>query len=174
MEPNIATPAPSRKGLYIGIVVVLVLVVAGWMIMRGSAGPLGGIVPGADVDRNLDGSTTYSNDEGTVTVGGNTLPSNWPSDAPAYPNGTILYSGSTNPQTGTSGAAVSFSTQDSVAEITTFYQKELASQGWAIEQTATMGTATVLSATKDTRRMGVYIADAGETRTVTVGIELAQ
>lgn len=174
MEPNMQPTAPSSRKLYIGIAIVLVIVIGGWLFMRGGAGMMGAAIPGVGVDRNLDGSTTYSNNEGTVTVGGNKLPDTWPSDAPAYPNASIQYSGSSNPQTGAVGAAVVFATNDSVSAITEFYKRELAAQGWTIEQTANMGTATVIAASKDTRRIGVYIADAGDTRSVTVGIELPQ
>lgn len=142
--------------------------------MRG-ASPLSGTLPGGvDMDRNLDGSTTYSNEEGSVTVGGNRLPDNWPSDAPTYANAAIQYSGSTNPQTGAPGSAVVFNTQDSLTAITDFYKRELAAKGWTISQTANVGGATVIAATKDSRTFGVYIVDAGENRTVTVGIELPQ
>lgn len=171
MDPNTQAPS-SRKGLYIAIAVVAVIIV-GWLLTRGGLGMLGAPA-GVGVDRHLDGSTTYSNNEGSVTVGSNKLPDTWPSDAPAYPNGTIQYSGSSNPQTGATGAAVVFETQDSAPVIADFYKKELAAKGWAIEQTANMGAGTVIAAKKDSRTFGLYIADAGASRSVTVGIELPQ
>src|SRR3989338_5990767 len=130
---------------------------------------------GVDVDKNTDGSTsyTYTNEQGTATVGSNKLPENWPSDAPKYSNATIQYSGSTNPQTGQAGAAVVFMTSDSVQKVVDFYKKELASNGWTIEQTATVGPSTVLAGKKGDRTIGVYIVDGGNGQTsVTVGIGL--
>lgn len=162
----------SKKGLYIVIVVVLVLIAL--YLMRGSFG-LVGAPEGVDVDRNLDGSATYTNDQGTVTTGSNTLPDDWPSDAPKYPNANIQYSGSSNPQTGEQGVAVAFFTTDAVQTVMDYYKKELASNGWKVEQTATVGLNTVLSATKDTRTFGVYIADVGNGQTtVTVGIGISK
>src|SRR3989338_6672852 len=87
----------SNKGLYIGIAVVAIIIIIGWG-MKSSVRSMTGV----DIDRNMDGSATYSNEQGSVTVGGNKLPDNWPSDAPAYKNATIQYSGTSNPQTGRS------------------------------------------------------------------------
>src|SRR3989344_2958778 len=151
MEPDtqvVQEKKPSKKLLYIVIGVVVVLII-GW-VAKSSMRSLTGV----DVDTRMDGSTTYSNDEGTVTVGGNKLPDNWPSDAPKYQNADIQYSGSSNPQ-----------------EVVDFYKKELTSNGWTIEQTATIGASTILSAKKNERTFGVYIADSGDGKvSVTVGI----
>ena len=160
--------AKSKKGLYIvgGVVVVLLIV---WFAKASFMNAIPGT--GVNVDRNLDGSATYKTDEGEVTVGTNKLPDNWPSDAPKYPNATIQYSGSSNPQTGEEGAAVMFTTSDKVQAVVDFYKRDLTSNGWVIEQTANVGGSTVLSAKKDTRTFGVYIVDAGDGQvSVTVGI----
>jgi hypothetical protein len=163
----------SRKGLYvvIGIVVVIVIIV---LVSRSSSRVMNGVnINGANVSQGLDGSATYSNSEGTVTVGTNKLPDNWPSDVPAYSNATIQYSGSSNPQTGEKGSAVAFTTSDSAQKVADFYKKELASKGWTIEQNAAVGASTMLSAKKDTRTLGVYIVDAGNGQVaVTVGISM--
>ena len=157
----------SKKLIYIvtGIVVILLI---GWFA-KGSIRSIMGV----DVDRNLDGSATYSDGDTTVTVGTNKLSDNWPSDAPKYPNAAIQYSGSSNPQTGEEGAAIVFTTSDKVQAVADFYKRELASNGWVIEQTANIGGSTVLSAKKDTRTIGVYIADAGGGQvSVTVSIAI--
>ncbi len=164
------TGGGSKKGLY--IVIVILVILAALYFLRGSFGMMGAPY-GTDINRNLDGSATYSNDEGTVTVGSNRLPENWPSDAPTYSNATIQYSGSSNPQTGAKGSAVVFTTFDSVQNVVDFYRRELVSNGWTVEQTATIGASTVLAARKDTRTLGVYIAEAGNGQvSVTVGIEM--
>lgn len=171
MEPENQEEAKSKKGLYIviGIVVILLIIVVS---RRSPYGMMGGVnVNGVNIDRNLDGSATYSNKEGTVTVGNNTLPDNWPSDAPKYGNAKIQYSGSSNPQTGEKGAAVMFLTSDSAQSVVDFYKRELASNGWTVEQSANMGASTVLAAKKDTRTFGVYITDTGNGQvSVTIGI----
>jgi hypothetical protein len=127
---------------------------------------------GVDADRNMDGSTTYSNGEGSVTVGGASMPDNWPSDAPQNVAGAqIQYAGSSNPQTGEEGAAVSYTAQGSATAVADYYKRELQSKGWAMAGTANMNGATVVSATKDTRSFGAYILDNGNgSVTVTAGL----
>lgn len=168
MEPENINAPKSKKGLYIAIAVIVILAL--FFIMKKS----GGLVPGTDIDKNMDGSTTYSNEEGTMTVGGGSLPDNWPSDAPKYGNADIQYSGTNNPQTGEEGLAVVFLTSDKLQTVVDFYKREFASKGWTIEQTATMGASTIISAKKDKRTFGVYIVDAGDGQvSVTVGVTTA-
>ncbi|MEK7156552.1 MAG: hypothetical protein AAB790_01970 [Patescibacteria group bacterium] len=172
-EGNTPSASGSNKMWYIiGGIVILALV--GWFLMRG-AGSLIGAASGVDVDQGADGSATYSNAEGSVTVGtGASMPANWPSDAPAnYSGATIAYSGTSNPQTGQSGSAVSYTVRASAQSVADYYKQQLASAGWTIESTANMAGATVLAARKDSRTIGAYITDAGDgTVSVVVGIEL--
>jgi len=173
--PEGNTPPASgsnNKMLYIiGAVVVVLLL--GWVLTREMPGA-GGEMAGVDTDRNIDGSTTYSNDEGTVTVGGSSMPENWPTDAPAnYAGASIQYSGTSNPQTGEAGSAIVYSVSASAQAVTDYYRSGLQSKGWTLDNTANVGGATVLSASKGDRHMGIYIADTGNGMvTVTAGIEL--
>lgn len=163
----------SKKWLYIGLA-VLVLIILGFMFM-GRGGPGSAyFVPGADVDRNLDGSTTYTTEDGSVTVGGGaSMPDNWPSDAPAaYSGAQILYSGSTNPTTGAAGSAVAYTTTASVQSVVEYYNSRLKAEGWTITASADAGGMKVITATKDTRTFGAYIGSDGTTTSVTAGIEL--
>ncbi|OGG55693.1 hypothetical protein A3D71_02110 [Candidatus Kaiserbacteria bacterium RIFCSPHIGHO2_02_FULL_55_20] len=174
--PEGNTPSTSGSGnkmwYIIGGIVILALI--GWFLMRG-AGSLIGAASGVDVDRGANGATTYSNEEGSVTVGsGASMPSNWPSDAPAnFAGANIVYSGTSNPQTGQTGSAVSYTVNASAASVADYYKQQLAAQGWTIQSTANMAGATVVAATKDTRTMGVYITDTADGNvSVVVGIEL--
>ena len=156
----------------IGGIVVLALV--GWFLMRG-AGSIMGAATGVDVDRNAGGSMTYSNEEGTVTVGtAASMPANWPSDAPAnYAGAAIVYSGTSNPQTGQAGSAVSYTVRASASSVADYYKQQLSSSGWTIESTASMADATIIAAKKDTRTIGIYITDAGDgSVSVVVGMEM--
>lgn len=148
---------------------IIVLALIGWFFTRNAAE-----VAGVDTDQNSNGSTTYSNEQGSVTVGGNTMPSNWPSDAPDnYSGATIQYSGTSNPQTGKAGSAAVYSVKATPQAIVDHYKAELESNGWKVATTANIAGATVLSATKDTRTFGAYIVDTGDgAASVTVGIEL--
>ena len=169
-EGNTPSASGSNKMWYIiGGIVILALV--GWFLMRG-AGSLLGAASGVDVDQQ-GGATTYSNEEGSVTVGtAASMPANWPSDAPAnYSGAAIVYSGTSNPQTGQSGSAVSYTVRASASSVADYYKQQLASAGWAIQGTANVAGAMVISATKDTRTIGAYITDTGNGEvSVVVGI----
>lgn len=175
MDETTQVAAPSnKKWIWIGLG-ILVLIGLALIGFRGSGIGSAYFAPGADVDRNLDGSTTYSNNDGSVTVGsGASMPANWPSDAPtAYSGATILYSGATNPTTGESGSAVAYTTSASVASVVEYYDARLKAEGWTIVSSAQAAGAHVISATKDTRAIGVYImADGQGTTSVTAGVQL--
>ena len=169
----------NKKWLYIVIGVVVVLLLGGMFFGVGGRGTGPGSAyfapEGVDVDRNMDGSTTYSSEEGSVTVGqGASMPTNWPSDAPtAYTGAQIMYSGSTNPQTGEAGSAVVYQTSASAASVVEYYTARLKAEGWTIEASAEMAGTRVISAKKDSRTIGVYIQDAGNgTTNVTAGVQL--
>lgn len=155
----------NKTWLIIGGAVVLLLLV--WFLF-------GRNPAGVSTDRNIDGSTTYSNEEGSVTVGGASMPENWPADAPSnYSGASIQYSGTSNPQTGKTGSAVVYTVNASAPQVTEYYKAELAKSGWKIEGTAVIGPSTAITATKDARTLGVYIGEAGNgTVSVTVGIEM--
>lgn len=173
-EENTNTPSTSGSGnkmwYIIGAIAAVVLV--GGFLSRG-IGFMGMRAAGVDVNSNADGTMTYSNEEGTVTVGGGaSMPSNWPSDAPAnYSGASIQYSGSSNPQTGEAGSAVVYTVNASTQSVIDYYKSELAKNGWTVEATANMAGATVLSGKKDTRTFGIYVVDAGNgSVSVTIGI----
>lgn len=172
--PAAPAAASNKKWLYIGLAVVA-LIILGFMFM-GRGGPGSAyFAPGVDVDQNMDGSTTYNTEEGSVTVGsGTSMPDNWPSDAPpAYTGATILYSGATNPTTGAKGSAVAYNTTASLASVVEYYSARLKAEGWTITANADAAGMHVITATKDTRTMGIYIGDGGNgTVNVTAGIEL--
>ena len=165
------TSGSSKKMLYIigGIVLLLIL---GWLVTRGLGGAMMG-ASGANMDRNMDGSTTYTDNQGnSATVGGSSMPENWPSDAPQnYAGASIQYSGNSNPKTGEAGAAVVYTTRASVADVVAYYKTQLASSGWTVVGSANMGGATVVSATKAEQSFGVYIVDSGNGMvSVTAGV----
>ncbi len=147
------TSGGSNKTLYIIIGILVVLLIGGYF-MRGNYGMMRG-ANGVDVDRNLDGSTTYKSDYGTVTSGGNKPPAGWPSDAPIYPGASISQSISANSQiVGTEDSLlVNLTTSDSVQMVTDYYRKELVKEGWNIYDAMSKGA--LLFATKDNRMISV-------------------
>jgi len=134
-------------------------------------------VPGLNgVQQNLNGTQTYSNNEGSVTVGTNAgMPSGWPNDLPSnYTGAHIIYSGNSNPQTGQAGAAISYTLQDASAQtVASYYQNGLTEKGWSIESNANMGGQIVIGAKKDGKTFAAIIIDSGDgTVTVTAGLGL--
>ena len=171
MPPENSAAAPSKTWLWYVIGGVVVLIILAFIFMRGPVSLMGS---GIGADQNIDGSTTYTDQQGnTATVGGNSMPENWPSDAPAnYAGASIQYSGNSNPQSGTAGAAVVYTVNASVQSVVDYYKAQLSSKGWTIVGTANVGGATVLSATKDERSFATQIVSNGSSVTVTAGIEL--
>lgn len=166
-EQNIiATPNTSKKTVP-AIIAVIILVGVGWFFMKGGVG----VPTGIDVDRNMDGSATYSSNDGSVTVGAKSYPDNWPGDAPKYSNGQIQYSVSSNQQTGQNGSMITLTTSDSAQKVVDFYKSELGANGWKIEQTANVGTMTVISATKGTMEFSVQVLNTDNKQTtITIAI----
>jgi hypothetical protein len=153
----------SKKGLYI-VIGILVLIILGFLF-RDSLGfsrkvSVGGME--GQVTKKLDGSTTYTNDYGTITTGTNRLPDGWPSDAPMYKNATITGTVSSKMQTGLDGLSVTFTTTDSLQTVLDFYKKELVANGWTgVGQSTTMGNVTVLSSKKGNQIFGITVLNAG-------------
>lgn len=125
------------------------------------------------VQMHTDGTTTVTTDEGTMRTGGE-LPATWPSDAPVYPDATVAFSASTNPTTGKAGFGLMLTTAASTDDVAAFYKKELAGNGWTIAATMENAGTTVISATKDTRAMGLSIAGGEGTTSITIGIDMGE
>lgn len=117
-----------------------------------------------------DTGTTVTTENGTFSDQ-NKLPEGWPEDVPQYPQTTIQYSGTVNPATGASGMAAAFMSTQDVATVAKDYTEAIKNAGWKIESTMDANGAKVISATKDTRTLAIYMGgDAGGTM-ITVGIE---
>ncbi len=175
MDETTQTPATASNAKWLYIVIGVVGIALLGMLFMGRSIPTMFAPAGVDVDQNLDGTQTITTDEGTVTVGtGASMPANWPSDAPtAYRGATILYSGTTNPSTGEVGSAVSYTAQASIQEAITYYLDGLKAAGWTIESDAEMAGMRVIVGKKDTRTIGIYIADGGTgTVQVTAGVQM--
>lgn len=167
-------PAASSnyKWLYIGGG-ALVLIGLVYFVFR-SGIPAAVAPAGVNVDRNIDGSTTYSNAEGSVMVGQNAqMPNNWPSDAPGpYAGATLLYSGMTNPSTGAVGSAIAYTVKASMDQVVAHYTTQLGANGWSVQSNAEMAGMRAIVAKKDTRTLGIYLGDAGNgIVNVTAGME---
>ena len=121
--------------------------------MRSNSGV--NMMNGVNVDRNLDGSTTYESGYGKVTTNPNKLPSDWPGDVPTYPNSQITQVSTVDTQiVGTEASSmVSLTTSDSAQMVGDFYKADLVSNGWSINTSMSMGTN--VFAVKDNRMVNV-------------------
>lgn len=176
MKNNINPPATGDSGnpgnnnkLWYIVGSVLVVGILWWMLSgmfaRNAAERAFEAATGGQVQYEADGTATYSNEEGSVTVGGGSYPSNWPQDAPQYPGGVIQYSGSSNPQTGEPGAAVMFQVGATVQTVVDYYQQQLTAKGWTVDAVVSMGAASSISAIKGEATFGAYITDVGDGNT---------
>lgn len=122
-----------------------------------------------NVQVNPNGSVTYSNNQGTVSTSNN-LPENWPSDAPTYLAGTIVYSGFSNQGSG-GGTAVIINTEDSVEQVRTYYKNTLVSNGWKITDEASVNGTYAIVAEKSGKKYAITIVRVGNQTQITSGIE---
>jgi hypothetical protein len=127
----------------------------------------------ADVNVNADGTVNVKTEDGEFTTG-NTMPKDWPNDAPAYPGATVEYSASGTPTDGKAGSAIIMMSDDNVATITAYYETTLKTNGWTVSDTMESGTTTILSATKDTRTLSLMISEADGKTAVTLAVETGE
>ena len=172
MDPINQTSGGSNKTLYIVIGILVVLLIGGYLYMRGNSNVKGNMY-GVDVDRNLDGSTTYESGYGKVTTSQNKLPSDWPSDVPTYRNAQISQSGSVDTQiVGTEATSmVILNSPDNSQIVSDFYKAELVSKGWTIN--AGMSREGNVFAVKENRMVSVGISSlktGGSMITMSTGI----
>ncbi len=176
--PPVAGEAAAKKDskktvLWIVGAIIIILILLG--LGKAMKGGIAGVpyVPGADTEQNRDGSVTYTTDEGSVTVGGGSMPGSWPSDAPtAYSGATFLYSGDTNPTTGAAGAAVMYTVDAPIQTVIDYYNDRLKASGWTVTSSAVAAGYHTVTATKDSRTFVAYAMEADGVTQVTSAIEL--
>lgn len=94
------------------------------------------------------------------------LPENFPDDVPLYPKSSATAS----LLSGGDEMVVSFSTDDSPADVFSYYKTALGNRGWSVESEAQMDLHSVLITTKD-QRTATVLTMAGPTGTqITVTI----
>lgn len=136
----------------------------------GAAVLLSACGPEAQVNTDANGAMEISNSEGTVSTG-HSLPSDWPSDAPTYPNAVVQYSASVNPTTGRPGTAAVFTSTASMKDVKAFYNAQLTANGWTSQGTLEADETILMSATKDTRTLSLAIGGIDGQVSITMGIE---
>jgi hypothetical protein len=130
-KPN-SKKAPMPMGLKIGLIIgaiILVCVVGMGLIGLIFAGSIYNYFTqngNIKVDEK-SGTVEISSEDGKQTFSTKSdLPDNYPSDIPVYPNATVT-SAITN---GEAGSLVTWKSSDSVEDVSNYFEKELADQGW--------------------------------------------
>lgn len=183
---QVAPTKNSNKTLYIviGVIgVIVLLVVLGNMVSRftGERAVERAIElsSGGDVDININkggaGSVKITSDDGAeieYSAGGNVaIPATWPNDMPVLDGATVSYVGSSNPTTGEAGSVVMFQTDQSLEEVSAYYEQVLADNGWTVESTVRTGDAVMFAGSKDTRTVSLYVSSSDPgTTSVTLSI----
>lgn len=116
-----------------------------------------------------NGTMKVQTSEGSFEVGGNTLPKDWPSDAPAYPGASIQYSASGMQDSG-AGQGVMLTTKDSLQTVVDFYTEQMKKNGWTIEGSMNAGTTSTIAGSKDDRVFTVVASNVDGTTNITLAL----
>jgi len=181
-NPSPFSPSPLQnepqksKALYYVIGAIILVIIVGWIgssiagyIMRKGIETAIQASTGVKTTINSDGTGTYSNSQGSLTVSKNTMPASWPSDAPGqYPGSTISFAGAANQSAGKAEAEVSMNTNDSSDTVVSYYKNALAADGWTIVQSGVYGPQNVIAAKKGASQMEIEAVAAGQQTTITL------
>jgi hypothetical protein len=125
----------------------------------------------ADVDMDANGAMHVETEDGSFDMGGNTLPADWPTDAPIYAGATIQYAASVNPTTGNPGSAAVLMTTDAPADVAAQYKDALEDAGWTITANGNAMGMMTMAAAKDDRTLSALIAGQAGQTSITIAIE---
>jgi hypothetical protein len=116
----------------------------------------------ANVDVSEGGDkVSIKTDEGSVTMGGGSVPKNWPSDVTVYKGAKVTGSAETD-----EGLSLMLETSDSVEKVYEFYKSDLPSKGWSLSMNATYGGASMLQGEKSGKGVMLSVSkneDSGKT-----------
>ncbi len=168
----VSSPAKQKQSgsNTLKIVVIVVAVLLGLSIIGGLAASFlargvveGGLGSLTGTKAKLDsksGAVTLQGDGGKSTVStGKELPAGFPDSVPVYQPSTIKFSASLSK----GSYSVTFSTNDNTADVTKYYEKELAKNGWQLKENGqvSFGTVTTSTYVKGTSDLVVVIAGGG-------------
>lgn len=170
-------PMSKRNMFIIGGLVALLAV---WLVVQTMSGFMGrkmveslienSISGEADIDMKDDGTMDITTKKGTFSTG-NSVPKEWPEDVPAYAGASVTYSASANQNEGKSGMALILATDDTAADVKSFYETTLQSKGWTLTNTLEGGGSVIITAEKDGRQLSLVISEADGKTGITLGVE---
>lgn len=137
------------------------------LLVSGCSGS-GETTQNGEVNVDADGTVHVETSEGTATTA-NKVPSDWPSDAPAYPGADVQYSASANVEAGQQAALV-LTTKDTAEQVVEYYKETLTGNGWSMTSTMQGGDSTLMSAEKGDRAVSIVIGSSEGETTVTLGV----
>lgn len=165
-------PTGVKIALAVGGVVVLLAISAAviGMLVAGSA--LSFLRTGGVKVDEKSGSVEVTTQDGQATFSSKSeLPENYPSDIPVYSGAEIVYSVVKDGD----GSNVTLRTTDSLQQVVSYYEAQLASQGWAkTEGQLTYFTSGIGFAEKSPRSLAIIVSEEnkdGKTSTVIVVTE---
>ena len=116
----------------------------------------------ADVDIS-DESISIGTDEGELTFGTDEIPEDLPSDVPVYPDTTVVWTSSSSTD---QSYWLDLETTDSFTEVETYYDDNLESNGWTIDDRSTYTSdgqkSTLYNTSQDNRTLVVTLASTEE------------
>jgi len=113
------------------------------------------------------GQVTISGKDGKVTYNaeGGKVPDDYPKDVPVPGNVKVVMSTSANAN-GQQGYSLILESADTTDNLTAFYKKGLADNGWTIESTTSTAEMTIFGASKEKRQLMVQIMDSNGKRSI--------
>lgn len=109
---------------------------------------------------------TVKTEEGTLQIGQQQIPENFPKDIPVYKGAQIISSVSS-----LEGVALVLSSEDSLTQVTDFYKTQLTEENWSIDSETEIQNATIFEISKDNRTGAVIINQTDEGTQVTLEIK---
>ncbi len=126
-----------------------------------------------EIDSNSE-STTFTTEEGETTFGtSGELPEDFPGDVPAYPDADITFS-HVGSGSEAESASASLETNDSVDEVSAWYEKQIPDNGWEIQSTDSWSSGpdqyVSYTATQGDRELSVGISVSEDVTMITIAV----
>ena len=118
-----------------------------------------------------NGAMHVQTSEGSFTAGSNSVPADWPTDAPVYAGSTVTYTASVNPATGKPGNVIMLTSTAATQTVVDFYKSSLKANGWNVTGTMEAAGSSVITATKDDRTLSLAVSGAEGQTSIVLGIE---
>lgn len=163
-ESNTTAPKKAGTNSTLKVALIVAAVVVGLCILGSilAGFALKGVFGEKDAKvTSKNGSITVTGKDGKATLStSQKLPAGFPADVPVYQPSTIKFAASLAKDS----YSVALGTNDSADKVTSFYDKQLAAEGWKMKENSqiTFGAVTTTSYTKDKSDLTVIITGAGD------------